>query len=468
MNGSETARTSIAVLPFANLSPQSGDDYFSDGLTEELILRLTRLQGLRVVAWHSSSQFRGREQDLRAIHGELNVDVVLRGSVRRSAARVRVTAQLIDTGSGAYLWSEAFDRNLDDVVAIQEEIARAIVETLKLALNPRRETAPATRTKRVNMECYNLCLQGRFYAQGRTASGLRRSLDCYSAAIAADPESATAHAGLADAYSLLADYGIMHPREAMPRAEAAALCALKLNPDSAEANSALAFIRSVFHWKWEEGEALYRRAIELNPSYARARHWFAIDCLAPQKRFDEAEPQVDIARELDPLSLITHEGSPYLRMLRRDYTGCIRGLQEIGNLQGGFHKVFSGIGRALNLLGRFDEAIAMLEKAEATAAGIPNVISALGQTLAMAGRTDEAKRRLDQLHALAQAEHVSATCFAIVHLGFGEREKALEWLEIGCERREVPVMMIFAHPVYDPLRDDARFQALVRRMRFLL
>ena len=472
----EPKHTSIAVLPFANLSPQSGDDYFSDGLTEELILLLTRVQGLRVVAWHSASQLRGREQDLGSLREQLNVDVALCGSVRRSDSRVRVTAQLIHTGTGAYLWSEGFDGDLHDVMSIQEEIARTIVETLKLALHPA-EDAPAAgkpparvprrAPKRVNVECYNLCLQARFQARPRTAAGLRRSLECYTQAIAMDPESAPAHAGLADAYSLLADYGILHPREAMPRAEAAAQRALELDPDSAEANTALAFIRSVFDWKWEQGEALYRRAIALNPGYSQARHWFGIDFLAILGRFDEAGPQLQIARELDPLSLITHEGSAYLRLLRRDYEGCLKELEQINALDADFYKVYSGIGRAFGLMGKFDQAIAMLQKAHDAHVGVPSVIGALGQTLAMAGRIAEARGCLDQLHSLARVQYVSSTCFAVVHLGLGERERALEWLENGCAQHELPLTMIHTHPIYDPLRGEPRFHALLRRMRFL-
>ncbi|HEY1756418.1 MAG TPA: tetratricopeptide repeat protein [Bryobacteraceae bacterium] len=486
---SEPARTSIAVLPFANFSPQSGDDYFSDGLTEELILLLTQVQGLRVVAWHSASQFRGREQDLHSIRQQLNVDAALFGSVRRSPSRVRVTAQLIDTGSGAYLWSEGFDRHMHDVLSIQEEIAQAIVATLKLALRspsalaplPMKESRQASQAiettaekpvarrvaKRVNVECYNLCLQARFHARKRTSDGLRHSLDCYTEAISVDPESATAHAGLADAYSLLADYGILHPREAMPRAKAAAQRALELNPDSAEANTALAFIRSLYDWKWEEGEVLYRRAIALNPGYSQARHWFAVDFLAVLGRFAEADPQLQLARDLDPLSLVTHEGGAYLCLLRRDYDGCLKELEQIVALDADFYKIYSCQGRALSLMGKFEQAIAMLEKAHDAQPGTPKIISALGQTLATAGRTAEARACLDQLHSLARARYVPSTCFAIVHLGLGEHESSLEWLETACEQRELPLTMIRIHPLYDPLRAEPRFQALLPRMGFL-
>jgi serine/threonine-protein kinase len=461
----EAAPTGIAVLPFANLSPEGGDVYFSDGLTEELILLLTRIRGLRVVALYSASQFRGREQNLNSIREELKVAVILRGSVRRSAASVRVTAQLIDTGTGAYLWSEGFDRDLHDVVAIQEEIARAIVDTLRLALGSAGAATSAPR--QLNVEGYNLCLQARYHAHRRTGEGLRRSMACYELAIEKDPGSAPAHAGLSDTYSLLADYGMMHPKDAMPRAEAAAKRALELDPHSAEATSALAFIRSVFDWKWAEAEELYRRAIAINPGYSKARHWFSVDFLAMLGRFDEAETQTRVALELDPLSLIIHEGSAYLCILRRDYERAVGELQQIMDLDPSFYKAYNAMGRVLNLMQRHDEAIAMLEKAHSMAGDVPSIVSALGQTLAMAGRTKEANVRLEQLHAMADAGYVPSTCFAILYLGLGEINKSLDWLETACEQHEFPMVGVKVHPIYDPIRSEKRFQNILRRMRFL-
>ena len=461
----QSVPTAMAVLPFANLSPEHEDDYFSDGLTEELILLLTRVQGLRVVAWSSASQFRGKEQDLFAIRENLKAGVILRGSVRRAAGRIRATAQLIDTATGSYLWSEAFDRSLSDVVGMQQEIARAIVETLRLAWAPAQP--PVEPPKKLNLECYNLCLQARFHGNRRTPEGLLKSVACYEQAIAADPESPVAHAGLADAYSLLSDYGIMHPREAMPRAEAAAQKALELDPCSAEALSALAFIRSLFDWKWREAEALYLRAIAINPSYSKARHWFGVDALALLGRFDEAESQVQAARESDPLSLILHEGIAYIRLLRRDYDGAIDEFRRVGELDPGFYKAYSGQGRVLSLIGRYDEAIAMFEKALSIAGDLPNVVAALGQTRALAGRRQEACECLERLNAIAQRRHLASSCYAILHLGLGDREKSLDWLERGCDQHESQIAGVYVHPVYDPLRAEPRFQKLLQRIGFL-
>src|SRR6266481_6522501 len=224
----------VVVLPFANLTRNVQDDYFSDGLTEELIHLLTRVPALRVVAWTSAAQLRGREQDLAGIRQELRVATVLCGSVRRTQDRVRVTAQLIDSESGAYLWSEAYDRKLENVFAIQEEMARAIVGALQLKLTARER--PATARRSPSVPCYNLCLQGRFHANKRTQEGFEKSIVCFEEAILADESCAEAYAGLADSYSLITEYGFLSPSEGVPKARSAAERALELDPQSAEAN----------------------------------------------------------------------------------------------------------------------------------------------------------------------------------------------------------------------------------------
>ena len=458
-------QTAVAVLPFANLSPEAGDDYFSDGLTEELILLLTRVRGLRVVAWNSASQFRGREQDLSSIREDLKAAAILQGSVRRTAGRVRVTAQLIDTSTGSYLWSEGFDRNLIDVVGIQQEIARAIVETLRLAWTPAHPAEPARR--QLTVECYNLCLQARFHLNRRTQEGILQSVQCYEQAIVKDPESAVAHAGLADTYSLLADYGVRHPREVMPLAEAAAQRALELDPGSAEALSALAFIRSIFDWKWEEAEALYRRAITINPGYAKARHWFGVDALALLGRFDEANAEVQLARELDPLSLILSEGIAYVQMLRGDYQRAADELRQIVALDPGFYKAYSGLGRVFGLMGHYDESITMLRKAQSIAGDLPSIVGALGQVLALSGRTDQARECLSKLQEMSRTRHVQSAAFAILHLGLGEIEQSLTWLETACDQHESQIVALKVHPVYKILRSEPRFKVLLRRIGFL-
>jgi serine/threonine-protein kinase len=455
---------SIAVLPFANLTPETASDYFSDGLTEELIHLLTRIPGLRVVAWSSMSQLRGREQDLAGIRQQLKVATVLRGSVRRTDGRVRVTAQLIDAESGAYLWSEAYERQLENVLAIQEEMARAIVDTLQLSLASRAGAFSQTAS---NLECHNLCLQGRFHANKRTPEGLRQSVLCFEQAVAADESCADAHAGLADAYSLMSDYGNADPNELIPKAMVAAEKAMRLNPHSCEAHVSLAFIRSTYHWDWEGAGALYRRAIVLNPGYSRAHHWYGTDYLAILGQFEEAYREAQMAYHLDPLSPIILEGCGYVHLLSRDYQKALELYQQLADLDPMFYKSYTAMGRVLSLMGHYDDALAKLERARALAGDVPSILAATGQILGAAGFVWEARAILDKLHAIHQTRWVPSVSFAIVHLGLGDHKAALTHLETACDKREQAVNGLKVHPLYDPLRSEPRFQRLLERIGFL-
>jgi serine/threonine-protein kinase len=460
--------TSIAVLPFSNLSPApaADQDYFSDGLTEELILHLTRVKGLRVVAWYSASKFRGREEDLSLIREQLKVGVVLRGSVRTTESHVRVTVQLIDAESGAFLWADGFERGMHDMLAIQQEIARSIVATLRPALGATGE--PPASSHKVNPECYNLCLEGRFHSNRRNAEGLERSVVCYQRAIEKDPESASAHAGLADAYTLLADYGLVHPHKVMPLAESSAKRALELDGNSAEAFTSLAIIRSTFDWNWTEGEDLYRRAIALNPSYAKAHHWFGCDLLAMLGRMDEAEAEIRTAVHLDPLSLVLHENLGYVQMLRRDYDAALDRHHRLIDMDPTFHKAHASQGRTLFLMGRYEEAIRSYEHALSLGGRAHTTVAALGQAFALAGKEKEARKCLTELvEALARSKYVASTCFAVLHLGLGETDQCLSWLEKSCDQHELPTPGIIVHPLWDPLRKEPRFERMVRRVASL-
>jgi serine/threonine protein kinase/tetratricopeptide (TPR) repeat protein len=456
---------SIAVLPFANVSPDPDSEYFSDGLTEELIHELTRVQGLKVVAWNSAAQLRGREHDIQAIGEQLNVHAVLVGSVRKAGERVRIAARLVETAKGYYLWSETYDRQIQDLFAIQEEIARAIAQTLIRTLADRRAPAVVSRQPG-NLEAYTLYLKGRYFWNSRTPEGLRKGVECFEQAIAADEGSALAHAGLADAYCLLADYGLMHPREAMPRARSAALKALDLDSRSAEAHASYALIRSLYDREWEEAEAFYRRALELNPSYATAHHWFAVDYLGMQGRFDEAGREIEAARQLDPLSMIILEGRPYLLMLAHRYDEAIDDCRELARLDPTYYKFFTAMGRAYTQKGDYAEAVALLQKGRAMAGDLPNILGALGQTHALAGQRAEARQFLEELSRQSARKYVPSTSFALIHAGLGENDQALDWLEKGAEQRELPLSTLKVHPAYDSLRGEPRFTALLRQMRF--
>jgi tetratricopeptide (TPR) repeat protein len=296
---------------------------------------------------------------------------------------------------------------------------------------------------------------------------LHKSVERYQEAIAADPSSAVAYAGLADAYSLLADYGLLDPVVAIPQASAAAEKAVELDGQSAEAYASLAFTRSQFEWKWSEAETLYRKAIALNPGYSRARHWFSIDFLALLGRFDEALSEARMAQDLDPLSPIIREGVGYVHMLRCAYPEALAVYRELIDLDPSFYKGHSSLGRVLYLMGRYDEAIAAFETARSLGGSVPSLLSALGSALAQAGRVHDAHAILTELHALAKTRWVPASCFAILHLGLGNRQSALTFLEKATDRRELSVNAFKVHPIYEPLRGEPRFDRLLRRIGFL-
>jgi len=463
----------VAVLPFANLSGSPDNDYFSDGLTEELIHALTKVNGMRVVAWNSAVRLRGADPDgtqpdpqqaRDVLWDRLQVANVLTGSVRISGSHLRVRAQLIEKETGLYLWSETFERQMQDLFAIQEEIARNIVRTLRIQLTGVAE--PARAANPPTLSSYDYYLKGRYHWHRRTPADLARSIQYFQAAIETDPASALAHAGLADAYTLDVEYGLTRPCDGIPKAKAAAQRAIDLDPQLAEAYTSLALIRAKCEWAWEEGEALYRKAITLNPGYATAHFWLASDCLALCGRLDEALEEIETALELDPLSGIMHECRGFIYLMKYEYEEAIRCYREIMEFDPSSYRPYAAMGRALGLQGKHAEALVMLEKARAMEEGIPTILAATGQIFGLSGDRDSARGVLERLHARARERNIPTTCFAVVHLGLGETEQALDWLERGCAEHEMSLSALGVHPIYDPLRAEPRFQALLKRVHF--
>lgn len=448
----------VAVLPFANLSASPEHNYFSDGLTEELIHTLTTVQDIRVVAWNSATQLRGAAQDLAAVRRQFQVAYVLTGSVRIGTS-LRVRAQLIDTQTGAYLWSETFDRQMQDILTIQEEIARAIVRTLHARL------ATLTRGS-ARLTSHDYYLKGRYHWHRRTPDDLTRSATYFEAAIEADPHSALAHSGLADAWTLLADYGVARPAVAIPQAKSAAMRAIELNPGLADPYPALALIRSHYDGKWNEAEQLYRKAIELNPGFATAHHRLGVVCLALLGRFDEGMEALENAIRLDPLSSILYEGRAMLSLFQRNYEEALQRYQAVLENDPNHYRAYTGLGRVYSLMKRYNDARAMLEKGRALAGDVPNILSALGEVFALSGNEAEARGILATLHSQARDRYITPTCFAIVHLGLGEKEEALNWLEKGREQRDMRLAVLNVHPIYDSLRDHPRFNAILDGLGF--
>ncbi|MBL8211159.1 MAG: hypothetical protein JNK87_10630 [Bryobacterales bacterium] len=455
----------VAVLPFANLSLQAENEYFADGLTAELIHVLTKVPSLRVVAWGSAAHWKNRKRDMSEIVGQLQADVVLDGSVRWGEDRVRVTVQLIETKSGTYLWSEAYDRELENILAIQDEIAQSVAAVLEGKLGVRQMPAPRTIG---NLDAYQLYLKGRHFWNKRTSEGLAASVGYFEQAIAIDPNCAHAYAGIADAWSLMVEIGLNRSAGIMPLAKSAAERALALDPTLAEAWTSLALIRSLYDREWAEAEGHYRTAIRMNPGFAQTHYWFGTDFLLLHRRFDEAMEEVRIAQKLDPLNINMFETESYLLLMEERYEEALAIMLDVMERETDFWRLHTSIGRVYGFLGRWDEAIAALERGRQMVPDMPSIYGAIGQIYAWAGREEAARRELAALHEFAARRSVSPTCFALIHCGLHEYDKSLEYLETACERRDLPVNSTFSHPAYKALRGHPRFQGLLRRLGFAI
>jgi TolB-like protein/Tfp pilus assembly protein PilF len=460
---SASATNRIAVLPFVDLTGAAGGTHFGDGLTWELIHGLTRIESLSVVAWNSAAQLRAEGiPDISVIGEKLQVQAVLAGSIRRSADRLRVVAQMIDTTSGVYLWSETYERRVDDAADIQQEISEAIITTLRIRLGnakSNRRTSAA-----YNPEAYQLYLRGRGQWNQRTESGIREALESFQQAVARDERFAAAYAGIADAYALLAEYGLQQPAEVLVQAKAAARRAIEIDPSLGEAHCSLGLLIALHEWKWTEAEAHFRRALDLNPGYATAHHWLACDFLPIFGRFEEAMREIEIAVALDPLSPIISEGQAFLLILQRRYEEAEVLVRRMIDAKPSFFRAYATLGRVLMQMGRNNEAIEMLERATARVGDLPTILGALGQAYGRSGNFENARRMLTRLEEMRNGSYAPATCLALTCIGLGEIDHALMWLEKGVDHRESNVVLIGVHPAYDYLRGDSRFEKLVSRL----
>lgn len=452
----------IAVLPFVNLSPDRENEYFSDGLSEELMSALCKVSRLRVVAPTSAFAFKGKDADVRMIGRQLNVAAVLSGSVRKSGTRLRITAQLVNVADGYQLWSEHYDRELHDVFAIQDEITQAIVSALKLTLLGR--AAALARPPSGDVSVYELYLKARHFWSRRTEQGFAKAIELFQQALVRDAGYAPAHAGLADCYTLLGIYGVGAPEDVMPLAREAAAQALSLDPSLAEAHTSLGCVRATFDYDWAGAEQEFRHAIELKPSYSMARHWYALNCLVPQRRFDEALAELEAARELDPLSPVIVIGVGVGHYLAGRYERAIAAYREALEIDEHFGMACFFLGLAYAAQGALNDASAGLEQARRLVGDTAEVIAALGYAYARAGRTADADALLADLLARRARGYVSPVLVSQVYLGGGRRSLALDALEEAARLRATDLIWLGVRPVYATLQDDPRYAALLARM----
>jgi TolB-like protein/DNA-binding SARP family transcriptional activator/Tfp pilus assembly protein PilF len=454
---------SVAVLPFHDLSPGGDHEYFADGLTEELMDRLARIEGLRVAARTSSFAFKGRSDDVREVGRHLGVSAVVEGSVRRVEDRLRITVQLVSTADGYQLWSEAYDRTLDDVFVVQADIARAVAATLGGRLvGPEARVAEAPIP--VDTEAYDLYLRGRFAWHRRTEEGLRAAVTHFQEAVRLSPGYTPAWVGLGDAWGVLGFYDYVSPTEAFPQAEMAARRALALDPENASAHATLGYVALYHRWDARRAEGEFQRAIALDPRYSTGHQWYA-NLLTASGRFAEAEGSMRRAQELDPLSLIANAALGWVRFFAGRYEEGLDQCRRTLELDPDFELAYLWSGWALEALGQHDEALDELRKADRLSGGSGIVRASLARLHAVRGEVGEARRILEALEA--SEEYIPSYEMGKAHLALGEPDLAMEWLERAFQERSHSMVFLAVDPQLEGLQGDPRFQALVERVGFV-
>ncbi len=451
---------SIAVLPFANLSADPENEYFSDGLTEELINALARVPGLRVLARNSTFLLKHKRMDLREIGQKLGVQTVLDGSVRKAGNRIRITAQLADAMEGSSLWSERFDRNLQDIFAVQDEVVRSILTNLK----PKFATTSrysGLKPNTENFEAHELYLRGRYSYCQQTPEALAKALAYFEQAAAIAPEHALTQVGLADCHLLRGWYELSPASEVIPKAKKAAERALEIDDTLATAHCALALVQGGYEWCWPEAEARFLRALELGPGLAAIHFHYGLDYLTPMGRLDDAIQEIHQAQELDPLSLINRTALGGCFYRNRQYDDAIREFEKSLEIEAGFYHAHWSLARALEEKGLFDEAVEEFRRAIELSAGKNAMIWAeLGHCYGLMSQTTEVRKILEEIGKMARRTYVSPLCFAFVHLGFGSKDEVFDCLDEAVEQRSRLLIWIGVDPRFDSLRSEARFARL--------
>jgi TolB-like protein/Flp pilus assembly protein TadD len=450
----------LAVLPFENLTGEDGQDYFVDGMTDALITNLAQVRSLRVISRTSVMPYKRANKSLPRIAEELDVDAVVEGTVARSGGRVRVTAQLIHAATDRHLWARTYERELRDVLALQAELAAAIAQAVQVKLQPEERRGPAARGT-VDPEVYEAYLKGRFFWNKRSPPHLSKAVEYFQQAIERDPTYAPAYSGLSDAYRLFDLSGLARPRECMPKAEAAARKALALDDTLAEAHVSLAGVLYRYHWEWEAAEREFRLGLELEPSDAEGHRAYAIYLLVV-RRHDEALAEARRARELSPLSLPINVELATALLRAGRYDEAIAQLQKTLEIGPKFGRAYLTLAETYLAQGDRPRAVAAFEKAASHSGAPPD--HWLGYAYGLTGRRREALEVLARMEKLSRERYVSPQSFAVVHLGLGDKDEAMAWLEKTYEERAFEFLG-FSSAVFDELGDDARFQDLRRRMR---
>jgi TolB-like protein/Flp pilus assembly protein TadD len=455
------AEASIVVLPFSNLSPEPAD-YFSDGLTEEIIHALSSVQGLHVVARTSAFALKHRNVDIRELGRTLNVGFVLEGSVRKAGEALRVTVQLVNATDGYQMWSRRYDRRIEDIFAVQDEIAHEVAKMLRTSTtNP----SASLLTDPGSIDAYDWYLRGRYHLNRQPSEdAFHKAIDCFEKVSARSPRHGPAFSGLAHAWLRLGIFAMEAPLAVLPKAREAAARGLEVNELEGEALCVVAIMSAMFDWDYAGAETLFRKALEAQPGSDLSRRLYAVYALAPTARFDEAIALLDQARRIDPLSFVVSANrAAVLRLARRRAEAeaeCRRALE----LDPNFWRAMVGLGLRYEEDGRYEDAIACFERAKEISEGIPNAIGALGHAYALADRRADAHRLLQELDEMAERRYVSPWGRALIYLGLRD-DRVFDWLERSCRERIAWVIYLAADPRFDPLRSDARFRSVLQCLR---
>ena len=451
----------IAVLPLSNISRESEDDYFADGLTEELISSVSRTQGLRVIARTSVMKYKGTSKPVSEIGRELRVGNILEGSVRKAGNKVRINVQLVDPSDEEPKWSQQYDREIRDMFAIQSDIAKRVAEALRLQILGTAATGVHTH----NPEAYVAHLRGRQLWNSRTEAGIKQAIGFFQKALEEDDNFARAYSGLADCYSTLALLEFIAPSEAYPKAKEAVGKALSLDPMLAEAHTSLGLIRFQYDWDWKGSEEEFNEALRINPSYAPAHHFFA-DYLKAMGRFDEALVEIGKAQELDPLNLAINTGVGHVLYLSKQYDRSIEQYKKAVDLDPNFTLTHIWFGRPYLEKGMYREAISELETAVKLSGEGTLALAMLGHGLASAGKNEDAQKILDQLVERSKTHYVPSYWVAVVYNGFKDKEQVLKWLYRAYDERSSWLVWCNVEPRFDWLRKDSEFSSLINAMKF--
>ena len=452
---------SLAILPMMNASNKPEMEYLSDGITESIINTMSQLSNLKVMARSTVFRYKGKEVDPQEVGSALDVRAVLSGTVLQLGQNLIIKAELVNVEDGSQLWGEHYNREPNDILAIQEEISREIAAKLRLKLSGEQKKRLGKRPTK-NTDAYQLYLKGRYFWNKRTEEGLTRGIECFNQAIEADPSYALAYVGLADSYNMLATYNLSSPPTVLTRAKAAAERALEIDNQLADAHTSLAKVKTDYDWDWPGAEESFKRALELNPNYATAHHWYALHLMA-MGQFEESAAEIKLAQQLDPLSLSINASTGLPFYWSRRYEKAIERFRRTLELELSFPLAHVLLGQAYAQKGMFGEAIAELSRARELD-GTPRARAILAYTLAVAGQREEASMILAELQEMASDKYVSPYFIGLIYTALGDQDKALTWLENAYEERSGWLVWLNVDPKLDSLRSDARFVELVKRV----